>query len=122
MAFQIVDDILDLTATDEELGKPSGLDLAEGIYTLPVIYALRESPELRELLGRPLDGDAVALGRRLTCANGSIPAVLGVAQTHVDSATSALADAKADPAVADALTRLCHQILDRVRPAGVASL
>ncbi|MGH2685786.1 MAG: polyprenyl synthetase family protein, partial [Actinomycetota bacterium] len=47
MIFQIVDDVLDLTATDEELGKPSGLDLAEGIYTLPVIYALRESAELR---------------------------------------------------------------------------
>src|SRR5439155_11444214 len=55
MIFQIVDDVLDLTATDKELGKPSGLDLAEGIYTLPIIYALRSSPELRALLGRPLD-------------------------------------------------------------------
>jgi len=120
MIFQIVDDILDLTATDEELGKPSGLDLAEGIYTLPVIYALRESTELRQLLGRPLDGDAVALGRRLTCANGSITAALQVAQTHVEEAATTLADAKVDPAVGDALTRLCRQILDRVRPAGVA--
>ena len=34
MAFQIVDDILDVVATDEELGKPSGNDLVEGIYTL----------------------------------------------------------------------------------------
>jgi geranylgeranyl pyrophosphate synthase len=122
VVFQIVDDVLDLTATDEELGKPSGLDLAEGIYTLPVIYALRDSDELRALLGRPLDGDAVALGRRLSCANGSITAALQVAQTHVDSAVGALADAKADHTVADALTRLCRQILDRVRPAGVASL
>jgi geranylgeranyl pyrophosphate synthase len=122
MIFQIVDDVLDLTATDEELGKPSGLDLAEGIYTLPVIFALRESDELRALLGRPLDGDAVALGRRLACANGSITAALQVALTHVDSAVAALADAKADPTVTDALTRLCRQILDRVRPAGVASL
>jgi heptaprenyl diphosphate synthase len=120
--FQIVDDILDLTATDEELGKPSGLDLAEGIYTLPVIYALRQSAELRALLGRPLDGDAVALGRRLTCANGSITTALQVAQTHIDSAVAALADAKVDPTVTDALTRLCRQILDRVRPAGVASI
>jgi heptaprenyl diphosphate synthase len=120
MIFQIVDDVLDLTATDEELGKPSGLDLAEGIYTLPVIYALRESDELRALLGRPLDGDAVALGRRLTCANGSVGAALQVAQTHVDSAVAALADAKVDATVSDALTRLCRQIPDRVRPAGVA--
>jgi heptaprenyl diphosphate synthase len=122
MIFQIVDDVLDLTATDEELGKPSGLDLAEGIYTLPVIYALQTSEELRELLGRPLDGEAVARGRRLTCANGSVTTTLQVAQTHVDSAAAALADAKIDPAVADALGRLSRQILDRVRPARVASL
>jgi len=70
----------------------------------PVIFALRESDELRDLLGRPLDGDAVALGRRLTCANGSITAALQVALTHVDSAVAALADAKADHTVTDALT------------------
>ena len=122
MIFQIVDDVLDLTATDEQLGKPSGLDLAEGVYTLPVIYALRESAELRNLLGRPLDPEAVARGRRLTCANGSVTAALGVARIHVDQAVAALAEAKVDPEVADALTRLCRQILEKVQPAGVASL
>src|SRR5215469_15354340 len=37
LCYQIVDDCLDLTATDAELGKPVGQDLVEGIYTLPVI-------------------------------------------------------------------------------------
>jgi heptaprenyl diphosphate synthase len=40
MLFQIIDDILDLTATDEELGKPSGHDMEEGVYTLPVMLHL----------------------------------------------------------------------------------
>src|SRR3546814_2876566 len=40
MAFQVVDDILDVIATDEQLGKPAGHDIAEGIYNLPVIRAL----------------------------------------------------------------------------------
>ena len=40
MAFQIVDDILDVIASDEQLGKPSGNDIVEGNYTLPVIRAL----------------------------------------------------------------------------------
>ena len=40
MVFQIVDDILDVVATDEELGKPAGKDMMEGVYTLPVIRAL----------------------------------------------------------------------------------
>ena len=42
MAFQVVDDILDVIATDEELGKPAGHDIAEGIYNLPVIRALAD--------------------------------------------------------------------------------
>ena len=49
MAFQIVDDVLDVVATDEQLGKPAGHDLVEGVYTLPVLRALRpaEGAELR---------------------------------------------------------------------------
>ncbi|RDY25417.1 polyprenyl synthetase family protein [Romboutsia weinsteinii] len=48
MAFQIIDDILDYTATDEELGKKSGNDLKEGIYTLPLILAMKKNPSVFE--------------------------------------------------------------------------
>ena len=44
MAFQIVDDLLDYTETQETTGKPSGLDLKEHKVTLPLIAALREMP------------------------------------------------------------------------------
>ena len=40
MAFQVVDDILDVVATDDELGKPAGHDMAEGVYNLPVLRTL----------------------------------------------------------------------------------
>jgi octaprenyl-diphosphate synthase len=40
LAFQIVDDVLDLTANDEVLGKPAASDLREGKATLAVIHAL----------------------------------------------------------------------------------
>ena len=53
MAFQIVDDILDLTAQSSELGKPIGGDLHQGIMTLPMILALKSSacpPKLKILL------------------------------------------------------------------------
>ncbi|MEZ5259658.1 MAG: polyprenyl synthetase family protein [Ilumatobacteraceae bacterium] len=40
MVFQIVDDLLDLTATEAQLGKPAGHDLEEGVYTLPVLRTL----------------------------------------------------------------------------------
>ncbi len=58
MVFQIVDDILDVTATDAELGKPAGHDMVEGVYTLPVMHTLASggaaADELRAMLGRPL--------------------------------------------------------------------
>ncbi len=49
MAFQIVDDILDLTSNETVLGKPVGSDLKQGIVTLPVIFALADSPDRHRL-------------------------------------------------------------------------
>jgi len=46
-AFQLVDDLLDFTGTEEILGKPAGLDLLEGKVTLPVIYLLESAPTMR---------------------------------------------------------------------------
>jgi heptaprenyl diphosphate synthase len=66
MAFQIRDDLLDLSGTEQQLGKPPGSDVKQGNITLPVIYALRD-PALRPALLAELeqiresDGDAGAL-------------------------------------------------------------
>lgn len=46
MSFQIIDDILDFTATDKELGKPAGSDLMQGNITLPMLL-LRDDPKIR---------------------------------------------------------------------------
>nr|WP_250293693.1 polyprenyl synthetase family protein [Streptomyces atroolivaceus] len=51
-AYQLRDDILDLTSTAEELGKPVNTDLSEGVYTLPVIRAASRDRDLGRLLGR----------------------------------------------------------------------
>ena len=50
VGFQLIDDILDLTGDPKQLGKPCGNDLDNGNYTLPVIYALEESPTLGSLM------------------------------------------------------------------------
>ncbi len=55
MAFQIVDDVLDLTASEEVLGKPVASDLREGKATLAVIHALdRCTPEERKQIEKVL--------------------------------------------------------------------
>lgn len=54
MAFQIKDDILDMTSNSKTLGKPAGNDLAQGIITLPTIFTLQlenaESQELKKMI------------------------------------------------------------------------
>ncbi|MFE3229490.1 polyprenyl synthetase family protein [Nocardia sp. NPDC059228] len=61
-AFQIADDIIDITSAADESGKTPGTDLREGVRTLPVLYALSaDSPErdrLRELLAGPVESDS----------------------------------------------------------------
>lgn len=50
IAFQLADDILDLTSEAEDLGKAAGTDLLEGKITLPLIYLLKSEPSLRPKL------------------------------------------------------------------------
>ncbi|MGL4304771.1 MAG: polyprenyl synthetase family protein [Mycobacteriaceae bacterium] len=62
-AFQISDDIIDISSASAESGKTPGTDLREGVHTLPVLYALNESgseaDRLRELLTGPITEDAL---------------------------------------------------------------
>jgi heptaprenyl diphosphate synthase len=114
MCFQIVDDCLDVTATDESLGKPAGQDLVEGIYTLPVIYALSDCEPLRSLLGAPLDVAALREARQLATSNGAVPTALDVARDHATKAGEALAGAdRLDPHVTAGLRRLVDGLVDR---------
>lgn len=50
LAFQIVDDILDFTQTEEQLGKPPGQDLATGNLTAPTLFALQADDRLKGLI------------------------------------------------------------------------
>ena len=62
MSFQITDDILDITSTDEELGKPAGSDLLNGHLTLPTLY-IKDDPVFRPYMERAFDGTLTELER-----------------------------------------------------------
>jgi geranylgeranyl pyrophosphate synthase len=115
MCFQIVDDVLDLTGTEEQLGKPAGNDLLEGVYTLPVIYALEHSTELRDRIGQPLDPTALHDVRTLVGADGAVTAALDVARSEAKLADEALANAgdELDVTVCASLRRLVEGLITR---------
>jgi octaprenyl-diphosphate synthase len=53
-AFQLTDDLLDFTSTDDALGKAAGADLLGGKVTLPIIYWLERDPSARSLVNEVL--------------------------------------------------------------------
>jgi heptaprenyl diphosphate synthase len=92
MAFQIVDDILDVVATDEELGKPAGHDLKEGAYNLPTLRALAgpAGAELRAILGTPIDGEVWERARELVRQSDGIAQSVDEAERYVEQAVDLL--------------------------------
>ncbi len=114
MVFQIRDDVLDVLASEQELGKPPGQDLAEGIYTLPVQRALQDSmvgPALRELLGHPLDPDEVTEARALVAGSPGIAAAALAARDYAADAIDA-ARSLGDGPVPAALVQLVASLLE----------
>ena len=114
MIFQVRDDILDVVGTEADLGKPAGQDLAEGIYTLPVLLTLADpvhGPELRDLLGQPLGLPEQEKARSIVAGSGSIGESVRVAREYADQAAAA-ALAGPSPELATALARLAHSLVD----------
>ena len=117
MAFQVIDDVLDVVASSEQLGKPAGHDLVEGVYTLPTIRALQGSAgeDLASLLGRPVEPEEVDKALAIIRADGAVGAALVVARSHVEEGRAALVGLGSSPvvdAMAEASDVLVAQIDD----------
>jgi heptaprenyl diphosphate synthase len=115
MVFQIVDDVLDLTATEAELGKPAGHDMLEGVFTLPVIHTLgaggASADELASILSVALTTDSLARALRLVRSGGGLTDALGLARTYADRAVQVMTP-YADTAAGQALGQAGHALID----------
>jgi heptaprenyl diphosphate synthase len=97
MGFQVLDDVLDLIGDAQRLGKPTGSDLAGGVYTLPVIAALHgpDGDELRRLLPGPPagsdGGEDPSAALELVRRSGTIAEALATMDRYAHEARRAVA-------------------------------
>src|SRR6478736_3371970 len=109
LAFQLSDDIMDITSTQGELGKEPGTDMREGVYTLPVLHALHRGPdreELQQLLDHgPPEGERLDRALQIVRGEGPIRHARGAVGAEVRRAVG-LAQQLPDGAARRALVQL----------------
>jgi geranylgeranyl pyrophosphate synthase len=115
VAFQILDDVLDVSGPPERTGKPRGTDLLDGTVTLPLILARERDPELRQLdLRSVVTGPAQA---GAVCDRIALTGVLGEARSealrHVAEAKAALSELDLRRERGEALDLLADGVVDR---------
>ncbi len=119
MAFQIVDDILDVQGSTEEIGKPVGNDLLQGVLTLPTIMLVERYPDgnpVKELFARGKNGSGEQLKTALEMIQNSeiIEDCYGVVADHCRKAARSLESLDDIPARAS-LLMLSEYIMERTR-------
>jgi octaprenyl-diphosphate synthase len=121
-AFQLVDDLLDYTATSEQLGKPAFSDLREGKLTLPMLTLLERAPdEVRALLRTIWDrGEEVPIPeaeeaqlRRLIVKHDALSETRDLALAASKNAVAHLASVQGETATGDLLREIPEALLSR---------
>ena len=119
IAFQLIDDVLDFTSSQNVLGKPAGADLIEGKISLPLIFLLREEPQLRTAIQTVIsDAGYQTVSREELQAALARTGALQLAQVRaIEYATAAVSalDGLDDSPYADALRSIPAYIVERDR-------
>lgn len=115
LCFQIVDDILDYTSSDNTFGKPSQADLKLGLATAPILFAWKEKPELGQLIARKFseEGD-VELARNAVLEFDGLEKTKKMAEEYCSKALDNLR-VLPDSDARNALEFLTNSILTRTK-------
>jgi len=115
-AFQLIDDVLDYSATSEEIGKNIGDDLAEGKPTLPLIYALKHGTAAQQAILREAitQGGKTNITEVIAAINSTeaIEYTARLARQEAEKAIQALAGLSSSP-YTDALHALANFAVNR---------
>ncbi len=102
LAFQLSDDIMDVTESASVLGKDPGVDMKEGVYTLPVLVALESGPDRGELASLlsdgPPEGDRLARALEIVRRPQTLAEARSTVRAEVDRAQALAASLPAGPA------------------------
>ena len=115
LAFQLLDDVLDVSGPTERTGKPRGADLMDGTATLPLILARERDPELAGLDPRAAatnPEDTAALCERIA-ATGALEDSRAEALEHVAAAKATLGEAELPERRRQALDLVADSVVDR---------
>lgn len=113
LAFQIIDDILDVTQSSEALGKPSLSDFAEGKTTLPYIYLYEnlddgQRQKLRSFFKKQLHESEISWIKAKLSEHGIIERCINEARAYGQKALEAVAEFKNDK-----LEQIVRDMIDR---------
>ena len=115
MAFQIVDDILDFTASEDKLGKPVASDILQGKLTLPAILLKEQRPRHNPIKAIFEDREkerSLKMAIEMICDSGIITECYNVAQSFVSSACQSLKKFSDSPS-RRALIELADYVVER---------
>jgi geranylgeranyl pyrophosphate synthase len=116
MAYQIVDDVLDFVGTPQQIGKPVGSDLRQGLFTLPAIYYVETHPDdaaVRALIdGSSGDPELVAHMVAAVRESGAVEDALREARELIAQGQRAL-ERLPHSVYVGALSSLARYVMDR---------
>ncbi|HYQ13418.1 MAG TPA: polyprenyl synthetase family protein [Solirubrobacterales bacterium] len=113
LAFQLLDDVLDVTGPPERTGKARGTDLLDGTVTLPLILAREEDSSLAKIDLRELDADGAVDVCDRVAATGALERVRVDARGRVETAKHALVTSGLRPEQRQLLDLVADGVVER---------